>query len=46
MDVDVVLVEKLVRQAIEEVKNKNLLNLDKVDSTKNYGIFENYGCGS
>ncbi|CUU49974.1 aldehyde dehydrogenase family protein [Clostridium beijerinckii] len=40
MDVDVVLVEKLVRQAIEEVKNKNLLNLDKVDSTKNYGIFE------
>ncbi|WP_026888538.1 aldehyde dehydrogenase family protein [Clostridium beijerinckii] len=40
MDVDVVLVEKLVRQAIEEVKNKNLLNLDKFDSLKNYGIFE------
>ena len=40
MDVDVVLVEKLVRQAIEEVKNKNLLNLDKFDSIKNYGIFE------
>jgi len=40
MDVDVVLVEKLVRQAIEEVKNKNLLNLDKFESIKNYGIFE------
>ncbi|OCA97048.1 aldehyde dehydrogenase family protein [Clostridium beijerinckii] len=40
MDVDVVLVEKLVRQAIEEVKNKNLLNLDKFESVKNYGIFE------
>lgn len=39
MDVDVVLVEKLVRQAIEEVKNKNLLNLDKFESVKNYGIF-------
>lgn len=36
MDVDVVLVEKLVRQAIEEVKNKNLLNLDKFESVKNY----------
>ncbi|WP_238861221.1 aldehyde dehydrogenase family protein [Clostridium sp. YIM B02569] len=40
MDVDVVLVEKLVRQAIEEVKNQNLVNFDKIDSLKNYGIFE------
>lgn len=40
MGVDVVLVEKLVRQAIEEVKNQNLVNFDKINPLKNYGIFE------
>jgi propionaldehyde dehydrogenase len=40
MDLDVVLVEKLVRQAIEEARNQNLVDFNNLNSIKSYGIFE------
>lgn len=39
MSIDATLVEKLVRQAIEEVKSKNLISFNKVETLNNYGIF-------
>lgn len=40
MDIDAVLIEKLVRQAIEKAKNENLIDFNKINSLKNYGIFD------
>lgn len=39
MSIDATLVEKLVRQAIEEAKSKNLISFNKVETLNNYGIF-------
>ncbi|WP_326511441.1 aldehyde dehydrogenase family protein [Clostridium intestinale] len=39
MSIDATLVEKLVRQAIEEAKSKNLISFNKVEALNNYGIF-------
>ena len=39
MSIDATLVEKLVRQAIEEAKSKNLISFNEVETLNNYGIF-------
>lgn len=39
MSIDATLVEKLVRQAIEEAKSKNLISFNKGETLNNYGIF-------
>lgn len=43
MDIDEILVEKLVRQAIEEVKKNNLISINEISSSNNYGIFNSMG---
>ncbi|WP_286907485.1 aldehyde dehydrogenase family protein [Clostridium sp. UBA1652] len=40
MSIDATLVEKLVRQAIEEAKSKNLIAFNEISSLKSYGIFD------
>lgn len=40
MELDANLVEKLIRQAIEDAKKQNLLNFDKCNAIKTYGIFD------
>lgn len=40
MGIDAILVEKLIRQAIEEVKNDKLISNKEISSSKKYGIFD------
>ncbi|WP_315078885.1 aldehyde dehydrogenase EutE [uncultured Clostridium sp.] len=39
MEIDTILIEKLIKQAIEEAKNRNLITFDTASSSNNYGIF-------
>lgn len=40
MSIDAMLVEKIVRQAIEEVKKERIVDFNKLSNEKKYGIFD------
>lgn len=40
MEINETLIEKLVRQAIQEVKSEHNVNFNEVTASKNYGIFD------
>lgn len=40
MEVDTILIKKLINQAIEEAKNKKLITFEAINYSKNYGIFD------